>query len=83
MENDYNGWKNRETWNVALWIQDDEPLYRAAYEYVREHRNVKALYHNFVQSMGMGRTRTPDGYLWDGRTLDYEALNDMMRELVS
>ena len=26
----YHGWKNRQTWNVALWLQNDEPLYRAA-----------------------------------------------------
>jgi hypothetical protein len=25
----YNGWKNWETWNVALWFGNDEGLYRA------------------------------------------------------
>lgn len=24
----YQGWKNYETWNVALWVNNDEPLYR-------------------------------------------------------
>ncbi|HSG62642.1 MAG TPA: hypothetical protein VLA24_14535 [Pseudomonadales bacterium] len=24
----YNGWTNWDTWNVALWIDNDEPTYR-------------------------------------------------------
>lgn len=23
----YNGWTNYETWNVALWLGNDEPIY--------------------------------------------------------
>ena len=29
-EQGYNGWANYETWNVALWIGNDEGLYRMA-----------------------------------------------------
>lgn len=26
---DYNGWANWQTWNVALWLNNDESHYRA------------------------------------------------------
>lgn len=80
MENTYNGWKNRQTWNVALWINNDEGLYRAAREYVLKHKH-KALYAGFVKSYGLEHDRTPDNISWMGTRLDYAALNRMMKEL--
>lgn len=32
----YNGYRNWETWNVALWFANDEPLYRSARAHIRE-----------------------------------------------
>ena len=29
-DNSYNGWTNYETWNIALWIGNEEFLYRRA-----------------------------------------------------
>lgn len=34
----YNGWKNRATWNVALWLGNDEGMYLDAVETVRRYK---------------------------------------------
>lgn len=70
----YNGWKNYETWNVALWIQNDEGLYRLALEVKTYQRLVEAL-------REIGVTETPDKVAYNDSGLDTEALEAMMEEL--
>ena len=83
MDTTYNGWKNRQTWNVALWIGNDEGLYNSAVDYMRNVNKGRAAYRLFIKRMGMADQRTPDGIKWMSNALDLRALNDMMRELVS
>lgn len=33
----YNGWTNWETWNVALWIDNEEGSYREKIRYFNRH----------------------------------------------
>jgi cytosine/adenosine deaminase-related metal-dependent hydrolase len=35
---EYNGWSNRETWVVNLWLSNEEPLYQRALEAAAEGR---------------------------------------------
>ena len=43
----YNGWTNYETWNVALWIQNDEGLYHLARECGDYETLVDRLYNDY------------------------------------
>lgn len=85
MNSDYNGWKNRQTWNVALWINNDEPLYRAACDYChkRQQAGKPISYIGFIHCEGLIKVRTPDGISFSGARLDYPALNEMLRDLIA
>lgn len=80
---DYNGWKNRATWNVALWLNNDGGLYNLMLEYARKPRKPgqRRTYRGFVRYAGLKMERTPDGFKYAGSRLDYSALSDMIREL--
>ena len=74
----YNGWANYETWNVALWIGNDEGLYNMA----REYRHRPEPYMDFISTMyDCGSTETPDGVNWASPMLDTAELDEMMAEL--
>ena len=80
MSDKYNGWKNYETWNVALWIGNDEGLYLEARRY--RNRGYKDFIKYMLASYGDGTfVATPDGVQWNDSDLDIQALNEMMSEL--
>lgn len=39
----YNGWSNYETWNVALWLDNEQGTYDEARDMARHARGVGAL----------------------------------------
>lgn len=76
----YNGWKNYETWNVALWIGNDEGLYNEARRF--RSRGYLDFVKYMRESYGDGTfVTTPDGVAWNDSGLDIDALDEMMGEL--
>jgi hypothetical protein len=75
----YNGWKNYETWNVALWIQNDEVLYNLAREIGMADRNYASLASLLVNDFEI--EETPDGVAWNDSRLALADLDEMIAEL--
>lgn len=78
MDTKYNGWKNRATWNIALWLGNDEGLYRFALECAQKcPRNP----YGYFLRQGFEGERTPDGFKYAGRAVCRREINDCMREM--
>jgi hypothetical protein len=75
---EYNGWKNRETWNVALWLGNEYSLYCVAQGFKKYATPYNSLRSELEYTFGY--TKTMDGVsLWDNN-LDIAALDEMLRE---
>ena len=71
---DYNGWTNYETWNVALWLQNDERMYNlvkgnSSYDFC-----IPALEIVFGQM-------TPDGVRWMDGLINTDEIDEMLKDL--
>ena len=85
----YNGWKNYETWNVTLWIDNDEGLYG----FVRDGlANLLESNGNDWESVSLteikelirdafGSNKTPDGVSLFDSAIDWSEVSDMLLEL--
>lgn len=74
----YNGWTNYETWNVVLWIDNDEGLYDLRRAEGNDYRKfVAALREPYEGQQHKPDIyyRTPDGVAWDDSSINVQEIN--------
>lgn len=81
----FNGWTNYQTWNVALYIQNEYPLYKAACSYAmyQDEMGWDIRFDDFrMFFMDLLGEVTPDGVSYSDPTLDHDELDEMLQEMV-
>ena len=72
-----------ETRSVSLWILNDEGLYNLA----RKFRRSKSPYKEFIESLKENypgsevALQTPDGVVWNDSDIDFDAMDEVIRDL--
>ena len=75
----YNGWANYETWNVALWMQNNMFLYNTAVACVEYKNDDETAYEKFIRNMhNVEKFTTNDGVRWDDEKINHDEINEMM-----
>lgn len=88
-DNDYNGWANYETWNIVLWINNDEGMYNHALSLIEQ---LLAIHDNDWQNVSIaeirelvreaiGRGSTPDGVSLSHREVDWYEISDALLDI--
>lgn len=78
VEHKYNGWANYQTWNVALYLDNDQGTYTAVVEYANSAE--EPTYRGLIEHLGLGRELTPDDVHWLDSGLNHEELDEMVRD---
>jgi hypothetical protein len=58
---EYQGWANWTTWNVSLWLNSEEPIYRAMVREAAVHKYHVSARQAQRFAAGMFGSTTPDG----------------------
>lgn len=85
---DYNGYKNYNTWNIVLWIHNDERAYGILQRraFTRKGANkkwfptsAKVTTHSILEQC-FGKAETPDGVKVGAKDIDWKEVSDAFNE---
>jgi len=76
-DSSYNGYTNFETWNVSLWISNDETIY----DHAKENANLgyRRWAKRFIDEFG--EYITGDGIAWLHDDIDTDKMDEVLKEL--
>lgn len=78
----YNGWANYETWNVSLWIQNNQFLYNTAVACVEFKSANEQPYTKFIKCMeNCNQFTTQDLVYWADESINQDEINEMMIDM--
>lgn len=78
----YNGWANYETWNVSLWMQNNQFLYNTAVACVEYKNDDETPYTKFIRCMmNCDKFTTADDVKWDDELVNQDEINEMMIDM--
>ena len=88
-DNDYNGWTNYETWNVTLWIGNDEGLYNCILDgltslldtHDNDWQSISEVEIRELVRDAFGTNKTPDGVSIMDPILNWSEISDMLLEM--
>jgi hypothetical protein len=70
LDTTYNGWTNYKTWNVVLWVSNDESIQNA----ISEHDI--CCYEELLELLyDCGSKETPDGVKWNDPEINRAEIN--------
>ena len=87
-EQGFNGWANRKTWNVMLWLDNDEQLYNNVMEsvvigliYTKPELCKVLITWAFGVRFGFDNAiKTPDGVSLDDRAINWQEICEALEE---
>lgn len=79
--NDHNGWKNYETWNVALWIGNEECLYKLAKRSSNYYNFICKVFNSSHSEVIRFKNETPDGVKWNDKLVNRDDMDEFINDL--